>query len=236
MEDRQLDSEQSQETISALDPNQVEQQSQNPSLSSALPPEVTHEQVGNKQQDTIPSDAREMGETESANGIEYLMHEMQRLRQDFETKVQYDASKERTIDTLHEELQTYREGLHYKILRPLFMDLISMHDDLDHILEDIIVKENGNSHTMLRNLQSFQASIEETLRRYEVETFSVEGDTLVSGKQRILKVIEVGDAAQDRHIARRVRKGFEYEGRLLRPEIVDIYRFNANLQVKEAKV
>lgn len=235
MEDKQLDGEQWQAATSELEPSQAEQFQDSP-LSSSSALEDVEEQLGGEQRDTATSDTGEIGGQEVTNSIEPLMREMQKLREDFETKVKYDESKERTIDTLHKELQTYRDGLHYKILRPVFMDLISMHDDLDRILKDIAVKENDSSNTMLRNLQSFQESIEETLRRYEVETFSVEGDTLVSGRQRIMKVVEVGDPTQDRHIARRVRKGFEYEGRLLRPEIVDIYRFNASLQVKEAEV
>lgn len=237
MEDRQLDGEQSQETIPMLDSNQAEP-SQDPSLSSSLPLEDTQEQLENTQPETTPSATEDTSKVGAAvaDNIDHLIQEMHNLREDFDTKVKYDESKERTIDALHKELQTYREGLHYKILRPIIMDLISMHDDLDRILEDIASKEYGISQTMLRNLQSFQESIEETLRRYEVETFSVEGDTLVAGKQRIMKVIEVGDSMLDRHIAHRVRKGFEYEKRLLRPEIVDIYRYNANLQVKEAEV
>ncbi len=160
---------------------------------------------------------------EVSRSVQLLMQEMQRLREDFDTKVKYDASKERMIDSLHRELQTYREGMHFKILRPLFMDLISMYDDLGGLLENIL-KENGVSRQMLRNLESFQESIEETLRRNGVEVFSTEGDVFVAGKQRALKVVDTDDSALDKRVARRVRKGFEYDGRVLRPEIVEVYR------------
>ena len=66
--------------------------------------------------------------------LDTLLAEMHSLRQDFDTKVKYDESKERLTDTLHLELQAYREGLHFKILRPLFLDLIAMYDDLGRIV------------------------------------------------------------------------------------------------------
>jgi molecular chaperone GrpE len=174
-----------------------------------------------------PSDSGQQSRTsneEVSRDIQILMEEMQRLRRDFDNKVKYDESKERLIDSLHMELQTYREGLHFKILHPVFMDLISMHDDLGKLLEDVLSKENEVSRQMLRNLESFQESIEEILRRNGVEAFSVEETTFVSGKQRVLRVVVTSDLALDKRVARRVRKGFEYDGRVLRPEIVEVYR------------
>ncbi len=47
-----------------------------------------------------------------------LLVELRELRQDFDTKIKYDESKERQVDSLHRELQSYREGLHFKIYAP----------------------------------------------------------------------------------------------------------------------
>src|SRR5579862_6730335 len=62
--------------------------------------------------------------------IQQVLTSLNQLRQDFETKLMYDASKERQIDGMHQELQGYREGLHFRLLRPMFHDLIAMYDDL----------------------------------------------------------------------------------------------------------
>src|SRR5579859_1071685 len=86
-----------------------------------------------------------------------LLTEMQELRHDFDTKIKYDETKERQLDTLHKELQTYREGLHFKILRPLFIDLIAMHDDLDKLIEGLSSTENEQMLArMIDNLRSFK--------------------------------------------------------------------------------
>lgn len=158
--------------------------------------------------------------------LQTLMEEMQHLRQDFDTKVKYDESKERLIDTLHRELQTYREGLHFKILRPLFIDLITMYDDLGKVADDLQSKiDTLPSPQVLHNFLSFQETVEEILQRNGVEPFSVEETVFVASKQRALKPIETADPTLDKQIARRVRKGFAYDSRILRPEIVEIYKY-----------
>jgi molecular chaperone GrpE len=166
---------------------------------------------------------------EIASSMQQLMAEMQSLKEDFDTKVKYDESKERLIDSLHQELQTYREGLHFKILRPLFIDLIAMHDDLGKLIEHLGNEDSTmTASRTLKNLESFQETIEEILRRNGVETFYVEGNTFLPNKQRAIQALETPDPALDKQIARHLRKGFEYEGRILRPELVVTYRAISN--------
>lgn len=163
--------------------------------------------------------------------IQPLLSELRELRHDFDTKIKYDESKERQVDSLHKELQGYREGLHFKILRPLFIDLIAVYDDFSKLLESMSNSEsNGNSGQTIDNLKSFQETIEDILRRNGVEAFSVEGATYIPSRQRVLQVIDTPDPVQDKQVARRIRKGFEYEGRVIRPEIVATYK---TVQAKE---
>jgi len=159
--------------------------------------------------------------------LQLLMSEMQHLREDFDTKVKYDESKERLIDSLHRELQAYREGLHFKILRPLFIDLIAMYDDLGKLIDAMLSKTPATTSSQaLQSMESFQETIEEILRRNGADAFTVEENTFVASKQRILRVVDTTDPAQDKQVVRRVRKGFEYEGRILRPEVVEMYKYN----------
>lgn len=157
--------------------------------------------------------------------MQQLIDEMRALRQEFDTKIKYDASKERQIDSLHNELQAYRAGLHFKILRPVILDLISMHDDLSRLIESI-PREEGviPISQVLKNLESFQVTVEEILQRNGVEPYSVDGESFVSGRQRALQAIETDEPSLDKTVARRVRKGFEYDEKILRPELVMTYR------------
>ena len=158
--------------------------------------------------------------------IHMLLEEMTDLRHDFETKVQYDESKECLIQSLHRELQEYREGLHFRILKPICVDLIAIYDDLGKLSETLSQEGSELSQNLTHHLVLYQEAIEETLRRNDVDAFVSEEDIFLPARQRMLLVIPVNEPALDRHIARRVRKGFESGNRLLRPELVEIYKYS----------
>jgi molecular chaperone GrpE (heat shock protein) len=100
-----------------------------------------------------------------------------------------------------------------------------MHDDISRLIESIpLAEEMISVAQVLKNLESFQITVEEILQRNGVESYAVEGETYVSGRQRTLQAVETTEPALDRQIARRVSKGFEYEERVLRPELVTTYR------------
>jgi molecular chaperone GrpE len=160
-----------------------------------------------------------------------LSGQVEQLQQGFDTKVKYDNSKDRTIDALHKELQDHREGLHFKILRPLFMDLIALYDDLGNVIKHIkseLADDDTPAPKALKALQSFQESVEDTLYRHGAESFEEEGDLFSGHRQRAIKTEPTDRADQDRLVAHRLRKGFEYDGRLLRPEMVAIFKFTEN--------
>lgn len=191
-----------------------------PSLNDAYPRNLEEEQ--DKTMVDIPS-LRSPAEADP--NIQLLLKEMHLLRQDFETKVKYDESKERMIESLHRELQTYREGLHFRLLRPMFTDLITLYDEIGKLIDNMARESSGNIEQLVANLIVFQETIEETLRSNGVESFSMEGTSFISNRQRILKVIPAFDPTWDRQIARRVRKGFIYGDIVLRPEVVEIYKY-----------
>ncbi|MEO6889178.1 MAG: nucleotide exchange factor GrpE [Ktedonobacteraceae bacterium] len=187
-------------------------------LQSSQPADIADEET---QYFLVP----ENSEATLGSMMQQMIEEMHLLHQDFETKIKYDASKERQVDSLHNELQSYRAGLHFKILRPLVLDLISMHDDLSRLVESVSREEEMISIAqVLKNLESFQITVEEILRRNGIEAYSIEGETFVSGKQRVLQAIETTETSLDKQVARRVRKGFEYDAKVLRPELVMTYR------------
>jgi molecular chaperone GrpE len=158
--------------------------------------------------------------------LQQVLQELEVLRQEFSAKLKYDATKERQVDSLYQELQRYREGLHFNILKPMFIDLIAMHDDLGKLVERLAQDQpDATASSMQSNLQSFQETIEEILKRNGVELFSIDSETYVPGKQRILRVIDTLNIAEDKKIARRVRQGFSYDERILRQELIHTYRF-----------
>ena len=61
---------------------------------------------------------------------EELGERIDALRSTFEREVRTEAGRERILDRLHAELQEYKQDLLLKIQRPIFLDLIQLHDDV----------------------------------------------------------------------------------------------------------
>lgn len=164
--------------------------------------------------------------------LEAIGAQLEALHQDFETKLKYDAAKDRQLDALHKELQAHRDDLYFKILRPVLMDLIAMYDDLHSIARHEDGRDSANLSEgevrMRRNLASFADTIEEILDRYGVSAFTEEGDSVFPQRQRSIKQVETSETGQDRRIAERLRKGFCHGDKVLRPEIVATYKVASN--------
>lgn len=148
------------------------------------------------------------------------------LQNGFESKIKYDASKERVIDSLHEELQAHREGLHLKIMRPVFFDLMEMHDDVTNLLKhnQPVDGEAEMTTRLRRNLASFQETIESVLEKQGVIVYNEPGEKFAPQRQRALRAEPTDDPNKDQTICERIRKGFEYENKILRPETVVLYK------------
>ncbi len=160
---------------------------------------------------------------------ESLQQGFERLERGFDSKIKYDTSKEKIIDALHRELQAYRDGLHFKILRPVFADLISMYDDLSSLARHPMTQEEAveSEERLGRSLSTFQDTIKEILYRNGVQMYREEGNHFVAQRQRAVRIVETDDPQKDRLVAEHVREGFEYDGKVLRPEMVATYRYVA---------
>jgi molecular chaperone GrpE len=150
------------------------------------------------------------------SAVEAIAQAVSQLRMDFDTKIKYDESKDRTINALHQELQDYRADIVLKHQRPLVNDLISLYDDLGRM-----VAEGGASE----HLADIQADIETMLARNGIDSYEMPQDTFEGAFQRVQQVVATDQPDLDRRTAARVRRGFRYGERVIRPELVDIYRY-----------
>lgn len=181
------------------------------------------EDVGElSQEDNVSTPVAELGEAVVENpdpslSVARLADELAALRADFAAKIRYDEVKEQQIASMHEELQSFRAGLHLRLLQPVFTDLIAMHDDLLDAL---------NSDNAASELESFKESVLETLSRNGVSRYAGESDEVDRARQRVIRAVATSDETLDRHVQHRIRPGFEYDnGKVLRPEWVVAYRY-----------
>ena len=57
------------------------------------------------------------------------------LQTTFERELRAEATRERVVDRLHAELQDYKQDFLLKVQRPIFIDLIQLHDDIGKMID-----------------------------------------------------------------------------------------------------
>ena len=79
------------------------------------------------------------------------------------------------IDRLHAELQEYKQDLLFKVQRPIFVDLIQLHDDIGKMIEARPASDDEPDRAVAVRgiLESIQVAIEDILYRQGVEPFSL---------------------------------------------------------------
>lgn len=158
-----------------------------------------------------------------------MQKEVQQLQRSFDAKIAYDSGKERIIDKLHGELQSYREGLHAKILRPVLTDMVRLHNDLSRVVREAMTgaATTPSEEQLRHNVGAFLWVLEDMLLAQGVQAFETEGNQFVAGRQRVLGTKITEDVCLDGTVALYLRKGFTYEDRVLQPEWVYIYKYQS---------
>jgi molecular chaperone GrpE len=138
-----------------------------------------------------------------------------------------EATRERVIDRLHAELQEYKQDLLLKVQRPIFVDLIQLHDDIGKMVEARSAgdAEPDRSAAIRGILESIQVAIEDILYRQGVEPFTDEGEAFDPRRQRAVATVPTDDPARNKTIASRLRRGFQAGDKPIRPEIVSVYTY-----------
>jgi molecular chaperone GrpE len=153
---------------------------------------------------------------------ETLHRKLETLQTLFEREIRAEATREKVIDRLHAELQEYKQGLLLSTLRPIFVDLIQLHDDIGKIAE-AQAEGDGEVGRLLGLMRGFQQGIEDILYRQGVEPYTQEGEAFDPRRQRAVATVPTEDADRNKQIAARHRKGFQAGDKVVRAEIVSVY-------------
>jgi molecular chaperone GrpE len=143
----------------------------------------------------------------------------------FERELRAEATRERVVDRLHAELQEYKQDFLLKVQRPIFVDLVQLHDDIAKMIDSKTASEGDLERiAQFRGvLESIQTAIEDILYRQGVEPFVVEGTAFDPRKQRAVSTVPTDDASLNKSVAGRLRRGFAAADKVIRPELVTVY-------------
>jgi molecular chaperone GrpE (heat shock protein) len=141
-----------------------------------------------------------------------------------------ETVNQKLFDSLHEELISYRDNfVRESLQKPFIRDLLILFDDLSAIagqFEDSTTGDDAGgegvqSHDNLKNTLHFLLEILHRLEVTEIERKETVDRTL----HRVINYEVAESAEEDGRIVRRVRTGFTWHDRILRPEEVIAKRF-----------
>jgi molecular chaperone GrpE len=155
---------------------------------------------------------------------ERLERRLEALQTRFDREIRAESTREKVVDRLHAELQEYKQDLLLNTLRPVFIDLIQLHDDIGKVA--VIGDESPEEvRRLVVLMEGFQQGIEDILYRQGVEPFRVEGDAFDPRRQRAVSTVPTDDPDRAKSVATRLRKGFQSAERVIRPEIVSVFAY-----------
>lgn len=149
--------------------------------------------------------------------------ELRALRADFAAKIRYDEGQEQILAAMGAELDQHRQGVFRMQLKPVLLDLVAMYDDLSQLIDS-----PESSPATSQALDLVRGTVLDTLARNGAEQIASEDDAVDRTVHKVVRMVTTDDPAEDRRIAARLRPGFRWNDRVLRPEWVNVYRYQAS--------
>jgi molecular chaperone GrpE (heat shock protein) len=151
--------------------------------------------------------------------------QMTALQREFEGKLKYDAHKDEIIDKLHNELQEYKQDILKKHILSIVMDVVKVADDIRKWLTYFRSLEvsQRDPRKLFRYLEAIPSDLEDIFYWHGVRPFSTAEGIFDPTRQRAIKKVPSMDASQDKLIAESIRPGYEWDGKVIRQEMVAVY-------------
>jgi molecular chaperone GrpE (heat shock protein) len=171
-------------------------------------------------EEDVPDD-----ENSETTAFDEIKDRLTELSQSFESKLKYDEHKNKIIDDLHKSLQEFRDGLVKKYLHRFITDIIKIIDDIRKFTSHHKDQPPSEETTekLLKYIENISSDLEDLFSWEGVEPFTCDGDRIDTSRQRILNKIETDDPEKDKTVAERLRPGYEWDGKVIRPEMVSAY-------------
>ena len=150
---------------------------------------------------------------------------LKELSEKFDKKIAVDNHKNELFDKMYAELNSYKTDIYSKMLKPIIMDIIMYIDDTNKILRDI---DKENPEKIFRILKDVPDDLLEILERNGVEAFHEDTDIFNAKTQRVLKAIPTEDPEMDDKIESRVRQGYKWDDKVIKPEMIQCYKYSQN--------
>lgn len=158
---------------------------------------------------------------DSSLSIADLVTLIESLHNKFDEKIAVDEYKNGLFDKLYKERDEYKNDIYAKLLKPFIIGSIDIINDLRSFISKMDSFEVERSLNYLKTLPD---DIIELLEDNGVELYSDESESFNPRTQRAKKIVSTEDSTLNNMIAERVEKGYRWNGVILRPEMVVVYK------------
>jgi len=159
-----------------------------------------------------------------------LAEQFQKLDERLVTICDNESVNQQLFDSLHAELRKYRDNfVHESLQKPFIHDLVLLYDDLNSLCEQLraAAQEKGTRGHVAQwceNLENAIHSLVEILHRFEVREVDAK-ERVDLAFHRVMSYEPAEFPEDDGRILMRLKRGFLWRGKLIRPEEVIAKRF-----------
>jgi molecular chaperone GrpE (heat shock protein) len=163
--------------------------------------------------------------------VDIMVKRFEKIDEQLTTIRKTESVNQKLFDSLHGELLKYRDNfLHESLQKPFIHDLVLLFDHLTSLCEQLSsASQSKNRQGRLvqwrDNLENAIHALMEILHRLEVKEIEPR-ERVDRTVHRVVSFEPADYPEEDGQIVMRVRRGFTWRGKLIRPEEVIAKRFN----------
>ena len=196
----------------------------------APPPDILAEQLQTLENNLLGRIEKLSADMEATSRAAFAQH-FKKIDEQLASMRNTESVNQQLFDSLHAELLKYRDNfLHESLQKPFIHDLVYLYDHLNGLCDQLstATQEKGRRSRVSQwrdNLENAIHSLVEILHRFDVK--EIEPRELVDRAcHRVISYEPADFPEEDGTIVMRVKRGFVWRGKLIRPEEVIAKRFS----------
>ncbi len=197
---------------------------------SAPPPEILAEQLQTLENNLLGRIEKLSADMEATSRAAFAQH-FKKIDEQLASMRNTESVNQQLFDSLHAELLKYRDNfLHESLQKPFIHDLVYLYDHLNGLCDQLstATQEKGKRSRVSQwrdNLENAIHSLVEILHRFDVKEIEPR-ERVDLACHRVISYEPADFPEEDGTIVMRVKRGFVWRGKLIRPEEVIAKRFS----------